>query len=601
MKNKRLQKQKEKYQKKIARKPKLSREMIRASVISMVIVALFCIWISDFLADKYTYFGHNLLTTELENLDRKITTAEEANIPSNMDVSEALITSNLLNTSKDGVIDKLNFCADYPVVYYDDYMFLDFYNYWLVYVKHSNQLECSSYKVVFDLDGNILADGSSDIYQIIVHGEHGDPDRFVRMCRLDYDGIDSVYPGLSKKISDDLYSYYAFDLDESIKIKLGDIYYNDVFFIPSSLEIVKESADGKAVTDVLATYDLSDCDFSKLTKLDTSDPRIKTYMPMTLGAREDNPSRLFFEQFDDETLTDYVKSASSATITDNFAYTNRHFQACKFTTTRNGSYVIASFINLDFYRDFKDVLVIFYIIMAIIALIIGAVAGYIKYNKSKLPYEIDSYRRNTTNSMAHDLKTPLMAISGYAENIVAGENLEENRQSAENILESVRYMDQMIVNILELSKLENNNIKLEKTDVDLNKLINKCLKKYEQLLEKKNLTINMTGEKELKTDDHLMERLIDNLLSNAIKYGSKKSELSIDITNAGITFKNQYDTEISVDIDSLTKPFVKGDNARGNVEGNGLGLSIAQNIADVLGMTLSISAKDKEFTASINY
>lgn len=600
MKSKKLQKQKEKYQKKIARKPKLSREIIRASVISLVIMVLICVLISNFLADKYTYWGDHLLTAETDSLDQKITDIEDRfAAPVSTEIDENQITDELIQDSSGNIIDKINFRTDYPITYYD-YMFLEYYSYWLAFAKHNSQLEFASYKVVFDKNGEKISDGSNDIYQIIIWGQPDDPDRVVRMCRLDFDSIDSIYPGLSKRILEDLESHYNYDLSESISIELGDIYYDDVYFIPSSLDIVKSTDDG-ATTEILASFDLSDCDFSKLTKLDTSDERLRTFPTIAIGASDNNPSKLFFEEFDKETLASYVAATESGAVTERFTFTNSRIRACKLVKTVNDSYIVASFVDLDFYRDFKDGLIIFYIIMTIISLIVGVAAGYIRFNKLQVPYEIDSYRRNTTNSMAHDLKTPLMAISGYAENIATGENLEQSRKSAENILESVKYMDQMITNILELSKLENNNIKLNVSDVDAKELTQKCLKKYEAVLEKKHITTNINGNHVLKTDEHLMERLIDNLLSNASKYGSENSDFSIDITNTNITFTNNYDTEITTDVDSLTKPFVKGDNARENVEGNGLGLSIVQNIASVLGLTLLISAKDSVFTVSIKY
>lgn len=82
-----------------------------------------------------------------------------------------------------------------------------------------------------------------------------------------------------------------------------------------------------------------------------------------------------------------------------------------------------------------------------------AVGGF-RYMKAKSAYDMKCYRIETTNAMAHDLKTPLTAISGYAENLLSQVQVDKREYYAKAILSNIEYMDQMIHDILELSKSE---------------------------------------------------------------------------------------------------------------------------------------------------
>lgn len=76
------------------------------------------------------------------------------------------------------------------------------------------------------------------------------------------------------------------------------------------------------------------------------------------------------------------------------------------------------------------------------------------YMTRKTRYDRQEYRRNMTNAMAHDLKTPLMAMSGYAENLLANVHTDKRQQYAEAISENVRRMNGMIEQMLEIDRLE---------------------------------------------------------------------------------------------------------------------------------------------------
>ena len=105
------------------------------------------------------------------------------------------------------------------------------------------------------------------------------------------------------------------------------------------------------------------------------------------------------------------------------------------------------------------------------------------YLTRKTRYDRQEYRRNMTNAMAHDLKTPLMAMSGYAENLPANVHTDKRQQYAEAISENVRRMNGMIEQMLEIDRLETGKRrKGEKLEsVDMAELFRKVIAENDNL------------------------------------------------------------------------------------------------------------------------
>ena len=94
-------------------------------------------------------------------------------------------------------------------------------------------------------------------------------------------------------------------------------------------------------------------------------------------------------------------------------------------------------------------------------------------------------------------------------------------------------------------------------------------------------------------------QVIMNLLSNCDRYGKKGSVVDISIALDALTITNKTDKKYD-DVDSLKKPFVKGDDSRGN-KGAGLGVAIADNNLDLLGYKLELSSESDEFRAKVRF
>lgn len=218
---------------------------------------------------------------------------------------------------------------------------------------------------------------------------------------------------------------------------------------------------------------------------------------------------------------------------------------------------------------------------------------------NKASYAMEDYQRTLTNNLAHDLKTPLAAIGGYAENLI-----EQRKDSADekemrylgSIMENVAYTDSMIKKTLKLAEIE----KMQKpviSKVSLRSLTENAFEKYRLQLEERKITLSIEGNYGINAEEATLTDAIENLVSNAVKYTPKGGSISVTMKNSEYRITN--DVTRKVDIKGLKNPFVKGDASRHDKNSSGLGLSIADTALRRNGYKLKLSCDDSCFSAWI--
>ena len=234
------------------------------------------------------------------------------------------------------------------------------------------------------------------------------------------------------------------------------------------------------------------------------------------------------------------------------------------------------------------------------ALICGVIAVIVcKRRKRKEKAYQESFRISLTDSLAHDVKTPLMAISGYTENVLNGKLTEaEEKEYLHSILDNVAYTDDLISRTLYLNHMEQGK-KGKPEAVRLAPLAEKLLNKYDLMLREKKIRAGVSGSAEVQADPSAMETILENLISNAVKYTPEGGKLQVTMDQKALTVTNSVAQKISVK--KLKEPFVRGDEARSNVKGNGLGLAIADRAAEANGFKLKLSCTEHEFKAELKF
>lgn len=227
-------------------------------------------------------------------------------------------------------------------------------------------------------------------------------------------------------------------------------------------------------------------------------------------------------------------------------------------------------------------------VFLIVAIILSA-QTYKSYQKRE---ELDRYRTETTNALAHDLKTPLSVISGYAQNLLENVHTEKRDYYAYNINENVNHMDKIIKDMLELLKYDTHLPELKYEEVSLANVCKELMNRYQQICFDKGILLSLEGDGIIKAEYALMERAIDNIFVNAIYFTPFGGTIKITIRDNIFEFYNSG-SHIPEELrNEIWQPYKKADASRSNTKGTGLGLSITSNILDLY--NFSYGAKNTE-------
>lgn len=194
-------------------------------------------------------------------------------------------------------------------------------------------------------------------------------------------------------------------------------------------------------------------------------------------------------------------------------------------------------------------------------------------------------RQEFTANVSHELKTPLTAISGYAELIASGmTNERDTEHFANEIHRSAERLQSLINDIIKLSELDNSDLKLEFEPIDLYALATTCIDQMQIAAQKNEVTLLQEGGPvTINGNKTLIEELLYNLCSNAVRYNKKGGSVTV-ITG----MKNQRpaltvrDTGIGIpkeQQDRVFERFYRVDKSRSkSTGGTGLGLAIVKHI-----------------------
>ena len=200
----------------------------------------------------------------------------------------------------------------------------------------------------------------------------------------------------------------------------------------------------------------------------------------------------------------------------------------------------------------------------------------------------DELRRDLLANLSHDLKTPLTMIKAYAE-MNRDLDIEEvkRKENLNIIIDETDRLNILVNDILNLSKLEANYDKLEKSEFDLVELVNEIIKKYNIVkeLEDYKFVINMPKEAKVFGDYNKISQVIYNLVNNAINYTGEDKVVKIEVIEKKKTYLVKIiDTGKGIkkeDLNIIWDKYYKNEkNHKRNKIGTGIGLSIVKNILE---------------------
>lgn len=201
--------------------------------------------------------------------------------------------------------------------------------------------------------------------------------------------------------------------------------------------------------------------------------------------------------------------------------------------------------------------------------------------------QFESKRKLLLSNLSHDLRTPLTTMLGSAEMIRTGNYKDEQELQgrAKIILQRSRYMDKLLDQILDISRLETDDLTPRLENRNLSELVRRIAAEYVMALDGDPMELNVELPEEdvhLPIDAALLERALRNLLDNAIRYGKDGGYVGIELTaddqSAILTVRDKGKGILLEHQARVFERFYRADEGRTG-DGLGIGLSIVKDIA----------------------
>lgn len=212
---------------------------------------------------------------------------------------------------------------------------------------------------------------------------------------------------------------------------------------------------------------------------------------------------------------------------------------------------------------------------------------------------LDRLKDDLTHMVVHDMKSPLTVILTALSMWKSPQLPQEvKEQLTRNMESAARNLEQMVGNLLGITRLEEGNIPLSIEEFDFSELLKQVVKEQEIFWKKKNLEIGCKGKEKsvIKGDEKLLKRVLSNLLNNAIKFTSPGKKISWEWgrKNGHFFFKIR-DEGRGIPPEEVVRLFEKfrtiGKDEEGGIEGTGLGLPFCKMVVEAHGGEIKVKSE----------
>jgi len=207
---------------------------------------------------------------------------------------------------------------------------------------------------------------------------------------------------------------------------------------------------------------------------------------------------------------------------------------------------------------------------------------------NKLAMELQNtelLRSDFVNNFSHELKTPLVSVSGLI-SLMKNEDLpaDKRKKYLEIIEEETNRLAEITTNLLNLSRVEKQTILTDVTKYNLSEQIRTCVLLLERKWQKKEIEFSLNfDEIYINANEDMLKQVWINLLDNAIKFSSANATIVVNVVETendiSVSVINSGSYIAEMDREKIFTKFYRGENSKSG-EGNGIGLSIVKNIVE---------------------
>jgi len=216
----------------------------------------------------------------------------------------------------------------------------------------------------------------------------------------------------------------------------------------------------------------------------------------------------------------------------------------------------------------------------------------------------EAKRNLMLSDFAHDLRTPIMTIGGYATAINDGlvKDDTQKKEYLNAIAAKSKRMTELITMLFEYVRVGSEGFALSRKKIDLNAFLIAIIADLYPDLEGAGIGTDIDIPEEqffISADELHLKRVIENLIINVIRHNPPGTKVGFIVKRAsGVEFFAVADTgiQISKTEEELFEPFVKGEDSRSQTTGSGLGLSVAKQVMDMHGFGIHLKQPYGDYT-----
>ena len=213
--------------------------------------------------------------------------------------------------------------------------------------------------------------------------------------------------------------------------------------------------------------------------------------------------------------------------------------------------------------------------------------------------KIDRLKTELLSTVSHELRTPLCSIKGYATTLMehgAVLSPEESREFLEIIDSESDRLDELIRNLLDMSRLEAGVLRIDREPTDLSEVARACMRRVQRHTERHQLLLDWETDQLVDVDPSRIAQVMNNLMENAVKYSPDGGEIVTAAQVQGAMLQvSVADQGVGIPQRDLHRVFDRFHRVEGEISkrvgGTGLGLAICQRLVEAHGGKIWVESR----------
>ncbi|MDP2362568.1 MAG: ATP-binding protein, partial [Ignavibacteria bacterium] len=227
-------------------------------------------------------------------------------------------------------------------------------------------------------------------------------------------------------------------------------------------------------------------------------------------------------------------------------------------------------------------------------------------NQKVMLEELNTMKSEFVSNISHEMRTPLASIVGFSETIASDPNMPDEMKVEFNliILNEGKRLAKLINDVLDLSRMETGRIIINKSKINIVKLLQRMIDNNKKAISEKNLILTFEAnydEIQIEVDEERLFQAINSIMENSIKFTNKSGRIKVTLNNLYREIEIIIsDTGIGIpekDLPFLFQKFYRVERPDSDIPGAGMGLVFVKQIVDLHKGLINIQSEPQKGTS----